>query len=431
MQSDIAPPTMGPNKKLNRQTMRSERLLGHSINDARRRLLGYKEIAGSDDLPSLEASATIHPILPIGQNTGKVGRKLGFWQNWSKRRKLVTSISSIILLVGGVGIGYVTFIQKSSAPDIEKVALKVQAEPPPKPKTVASPLSGVQVTPELATRPVTGIMIENSLDARPQSGLQDAGVVFEAIAEGGITRFMALFQDTTPGYIGPVRSLRPYYIDFAAPFDAGIAHVGGSPEALAQIRSGGKDLDQFFNAGSYWRVGSRRAPHNMYTSFERLDALNQKKGYISSKFVSWPRKEDKAVTVPTAKSIDIAISSVNYNSHYDYDAATNSYLRSEGGRPHIATNAEADPAGQQLRPKVVLVLIMPYSTAGKYSVYGTNGSGVMYVFQDGTATEGKWNKADRASQFTFTDLAGKPLALNAGQTWITPLAAASKVSYKP
>lgn len=410
--------------------MRSARLRGQTIYDARKRLLGYRSFSRDDEVAASELKSGSHPPLPIGKSSGKTNQKSRLWHHWSKRQKLIASICSILLLTVGSGLIYANFIQKP-APVIQKVTSTPKAEPPPKPKTVASPLSGVQVAPELAARPVTAIMIENSLDARPQSGLAEAGVIYEAIAEGGITRFIALFQEASPAYIGPVRSLRPYYIDFAAPFDAGIAHVGGSPEALAQIRSGGKDLDQFFNAGSYWRVGSRRSPHNLYTNFERLDSLNQSKGYTGSKFVSWPRKEDKAVTVPTAKAIDIAISSVNYNSHYDYDAGTNSYLRSQGGRPHIITSAEADGAGKQLGPKVLIVLVMPYSTSGKYSVYGTNGSGVMYVFQDGIATEGKWSKPDRTSQFTFTDLSGQPLKLNAGQTWITPLPVASKVSYTP
>jgi hypothetical protein len=276
-------------------------------------------------------------------------------------------------------------------------------------------------------------MVENSLDARPQSGLNDAGIVFEAIAEGGITRFVSLFQDGQPQYLGPVRSLRPYYIDWAAAFDASIAHVGGSPDALAQIRSGGKDLDQFFNSGSYWRQPTRVAPHNVYTSFERLDALNKSKGYISSHFTSWPRKNDKKLAVPTAKAIDVNISSALYNSHYDYDTASNSYLRSEGGKPHIITNAQADTAGQQLHPKVVVVLVMPYSIVDRsgHSGYATTGSGAAYIFQDGAVTQGNWSKGERGSQFSFTDANGQPIKLNMGQAWVTAVAQAGMVVYHP
>jgi hypothetical protein len=210
-----------------------------------------------------------------------------------------------------------------------------------------------------------------------------------------------------------------------------VAHVGGSPDALAQIRSGGKDLDQFFNSGSYWRQPTRPAPHNVYTSFQRMDALNQKKGYTASRFSSWPRKEDKKLAQPTAKSINIAISSALYNSHYDYDAASNSYLRSEGGKPHMITATPGDKIGQQLHPKVVVVLILPYHLSGKYSVYGTSGSGPAYIFQDGGVTQGNWTKADRPGQISFTDASNQPIKLNAGQTWVTALSAANKLTYSP
>jgi hypothetical protein len=219
-----------------------------------------------------------------------------------------------------------------------------------------------------------------------------------------------------------VRSLRPYYIDWATPFDAGIVHVGGSPDALAQIRNGGKDLDQFFNSGSFWRESSRQAPHDVYTSFAKLDALNKSKGYTSSTFTSWGRKEDQKLATPSAKTIDMAISSAAFNVHYDYDAASNSYLRSEGGAVHLATPS-VKGAGVQLAPKVVIAMIVPHSIVDSsgHSGYGVNGSGAVYVFQDGGFTAGTWSKADRSSQIVFNDSAGQEIKLNAGQTWVTAL----------
>lgn len=357
--------------------------------------------------------------------------KLGYWRRlkawWGSlsRNWRFAIISGALLLFGAGALGYFFLISAKSEPVLE---ITKQEKPPP--TTVASPLTGVQVQPELAQRTVTALMIENSMEARPQSGLMEAGMMFEAIAEGGITRFLALFQEGQPQYIGPVRSLRPYYIDWAAAFDAPIGHVGGSPDALSQIRSGGKDLDQFFNPGSYWRQPTRASPHNVYTSFERLDALNKAKGYTSSKFTPWPRKPDAPQAVPAAKGINVNISSGNYNSRYDYDAASNSYLRSQGGRPHIITSSADDKTGQQLKPKVVVVLMMPYSLSGKYSVYVTSGSGAALIFQDGGVSDATWTKADRASQFKFTDAAGKEVKFNAGQTWVVVVASRDRVTYE-
>lgn len=418
MLNDILPPRRPKTTPPSLAPMRSKRLQGHSRETARARL------AAEDFRSSTKNSQ------PAAKTPPPITRPPHFFWRLSKKQRIILS-SATALVFGMILSLFFMFFPPREPAKVQSPTLQVQAEPP-KPVNIASPLSGVMVAPELAKRPVTAVMIENSLDARPQSGLQDAGVVFEAIAEGGITRFMALFQDTTPQHIGPVRSLRPYYIDFATPFQAGIAHVGGSPEALAQIRNGGqRDLDQFFNAGAYWRNSGRAAPHNVYTSFEKLDALNLGKGYTGSQFTPWVRKEEQKLAVPTAAKIDIKISSTLYNVHYDYDAATNSYLRSEGGRPHISTSSAADAAGQQLKPKVVVALAVPYSLSGKYSVYGINGSGTMFVFQDGGVTQGTWTKADRGSQFIFKDAAGNPLALNAGQTWVSLVASPDRVTSAP
>lgn len=291
-----------------------------------------------------------------------------------------------------------------------------------------SPLTGLPVDAVTAQNPITGVMIENSETARPQSGLIDAGVVFEAVAEGGITRFLMLFQDTSPDYIGPVRSVRPYYIKWANGFDAPIAHVGGSGDALAMIRApGGKDLDQFFNPAPYWRISSRPAPHNMYSSIPQLRALQDKKGWSTSKFTGFERKaKEQPVATPTAKTIDFNISGPIYNSHYDYDAASNSYLRSEGGKPHTD-----EKSGHQIQAKVVIGLVMPQGNNGIYTTYETIGSGHVYVFQDGVVTEGTWEKTSNESQFVFKDTSGAVIKLNAGKTWLTVIGATSRVTFKP
>lgn len=301
-----------------------------------------------------------------------------------------------------------------------------KVEEPPKPTTVPSRLTGVQVAPELNNLPTTGVMIENSPDARPQSGLYEAGLIVEAIAEGGITRFLALYLDTKPGYIGPVRSVRPYYLDFLVPFDAAIAHAGGSGPALAEIRAQGiKDIDHGANGAAFQRVSGRYAPHNLYTSRDALLEAQTKRGYTSSTFTSWPRKQDKPSAAPNARAVDINVSGFLYNSHYDWDQPSNSYLRSEGGKPHMD-----EKAGKQLNPKVIVALVMTHRYAGIYSVYGTTGSGKMYIFQDGVVTEGTWHKPDRKSQFKFTDASGGTLSLNAGQTWVTLITGPDAIKHK-
>jgi hypothetical protein len=412
---DIKPPAESGSSPRKRKTMPSFRRHGHSVES---------EFASVTEVGANETAAA-NPKVPK--------RRFQRWHNLSKKKKIGAGVAvALLIFVGSIGI-FALLDKKPPPKQLTNVAIKTEPIPPPAPTTVASPLTGIQVAPDLAKRPVTAVMIENSPDARPQSGLQDAGVVFEAIAEAGITRFMGLFQEGQPSYVGPVRSLRPYYIDFASPFNASIAHVGGSPDALAQIRAGGKDLDQFFNGGYYHRISSRVAPHNVYTSFANFDKLNQSKGYTSSVFTPWVRKEPKALAAPTASKIDVTISSALYNSHYDYDPVGNVYMRSEGGKPHNMQLTEDPKSIFQLRPRVVVALVMSYSVLDKagHSGYGINSSGSMLVFQDGGVTAGSWSKADRNSMFVFKDSAGNPLPLNTGQVWVVAVTSAGAVKYTP
>ncbi len=309
-----------------------------------------------------------------------------------------------------------TALVAAFAPQKLPDSLKVTSYKKPDP-VYYSPLTGNKVADEAAAKQVaTAIMIENSPDARPHSGLKQAGVVYEAIAEGGITRFLAIYQEAKPQLIGPVRSLRMYYLDWATPYNASIAHIGGSAAALAEVRNGKyKDIDQFFNAGSYWRATDRYAPHNVYTSFEKLDALNASKGYKESTFTAWPRQDGKPAATPNATSITINISSAWYNTHYQYDADNNVYLRSIGGE------ASNDREEGRITPNVVIAIKVNMTKVmedGWRESITTTGSGDATVFQNGIATAAKWSKGSRTEQIKFTDTEGKEIKLNRGQTWI-------------
>lgn len=345
----------------------------------------------------------------------KKQRKFHVWpRNWStKKKRIATAILAITLILIAAGAGYWWYSSHRNKP----VETQAAQEEKPAPTTEASTLTGVQVPIGTNNRGVIGVMIENSPDARPQSGLKDAGVVYEAVAEGGITRFLGLYQEAAPDYVGPVRSARPYFVEWLAPYLASYGHVGGSPEATALIKQMNiRDLDQFYNPSAYHRINSRYAPHNMYTSIPALYQLAEQKGYIDSKFNGFARKEPAPANPPTASSIDLNISSALYNVHYDYNAATNTYNRVLGGKPHVD-----EKSGAQLSPNVVVAIVMPSSVHadGVHTVYQTTGSGPVYIFQDGTITQGTWHKANGNAQFTFTDGNGQTLPLNPGQTWMT------------
>jgi Protein of unknown function (DUF3048) N-terminal domain/Protein of unknown function (DUF3048) C-terminal domain len=395
------------------------------------------EVAAQDDLiEEIDIAEEAPPVAPKSNGKGGRGKILEKLHiSWPFGRKEWLILAALLILAAGTASYFLTR-DTSKVVSSPVKAKKIVA----KPKTVASTLTGVQVDPAVNQRPVTAVMIENSKDSRPQSGLSEAGVVFEAIAEGGITRFLALFQDTSPGDVGPVRSARPYYVQWAMGFDAGYAHVGGSPEAIQKIRDlGVKDLDQFYNSGAYRREAGRPAPHNVYTSVDALLQLQQSKGYNASTYKGFERKPVivkkkkpiKKATQPTdnsAKTVDFTISGALYNVHYDYDAASNSYKRSMAGGPHTDNNG-----GKQISPTVVIGLVVPYSihSDGKHSVYGVIGSGEAYIFQAGVVTKGTWTKNGEKDQILFTDSTGQPIQLEAGQTWLTALADAGRVKYTP
>jgi hypothetical protein len=357
-------------------------------------------------------------------------KKRKFPIKWPLTKKQLLAVALIVVLLLGTG-GYLGYKQLHK---IKKIAaVKTVYNIPPKPITVPSDLTGLPVNPSVNKLPVTAVMIENSLDARPQSGLSQAGVVFEAVAEGGVTRFMAVYQDTAPTDVGPIRSARPYYVAWALGFDASYAHVGGSPDGLADISAWGvHDLNEFYNGSSYHRIASRAAPHNVYTGIPTLNQLEATKGYTSSTYTSWPRTVAAPLKVPTASTINLSLSGPDYNPTFTYDASTNSYNRSQTGSPMIDAYNNT-----QVSPKVVIAAVIPEtsgaldSSGAYYSNYSFVGSGQADIFQNGGVTVGQWTKSSNTSQIMFTTTNSKPLPLVPGQVWITAVTTASSISYTP
>lgn len=341
--------------------------------------------------------------------------------NKHKKLSIFAGVILLIALSAGIKILFLSAAELPAEPPKmeEKVEVIVA---PPEPTTFPSPLTGVEVSKEQSERPLTAFIIENSPDARPQSGLNEAGIVFEAIAEGGITRFGVVYQENAPTEVGPVRSVRPYFLDWLKPYGATMGHVGGSRSGLSIVRDGSwRDMDQFSYSKTYWRSNKRKAPHNVYTSFERVDAFNKNKDYSLQDFAGWPRKADGPVPAAETRvgQIKLNISSASYNSIFTFDESSNSYVRAEGGKPHL------DVSGTQLNAKVVVAMISPYSVVneidGARLRYKTSGSGQAFVFQDGSVQEVTWNKTGASGKLTFTDVNGAELVFNKGKVWITAL----------
>lgn len=357
-----------------------------------------------------------HLRQPITTNSKKPAKPSFLKKHWAGG--VIIAVSCLMT----AGLVYALTIQIK----FPEPAPVVQIKSKPKPQKFYSSLSHIEVPDQTATnQAVTAIMIENSPSARPQSGIKDAEIVFEAIAEGGITRFLCLYQINKPQLIGPVRSLREYYVDWLTPFQPSVAHVGGSAEALKMIRNGSyRDIDQFFNGQYYWRATDRYAPHNVYTTFAKLDALNKAKGYTSSTVDSFARQITKPPKESeiTVKNIDLKISGPLYNVRYTYDPKTNTYHRQVGGRAHL------DREKGQITPTTVIAIktnMQRVLQDGYREQITTIGQEKAYIFQNGQVIEATWKKPARDKQIRFYDSKNQEIAINTGQVWITAIPNAS------
>jgi hypothetical protein len=381
---------------------------------------------GDDDIPLDPTDLTLDreklaTTTVLDENAEKRTNK-----RMSKKQLII--LLSILFFVAAAVAAYFVFskvLHKPKAATSQATSTKVVAKVIT-PTTAPAPITGKDTTIESAKKPVTAIMIENSIAARPQSGLYDADMVVEAVAEGGISRFVALFQQGDPKAIGPIRSARPYYVEIARTFDAAYVHAGGSDDGLQRIKDlGVKDMSAFEDNGTYIRTSDRPAPHNLYSAMSNIDLRRTQLGFTSSTFTQWKHKNDTPQT-PTVSTIHFTLSSPAFNPDFTYDAATNSYKRSEGGEPQIDAKA-----GLQVIPKVVIGLMTSKGQNGEYSTYRLTGSGDIQVFQDGIMSTGTWTKDTPTSQFVFKDKNGLEFAFNKGQVWMTLLGGSSDISVQP
>jgi len=331
------------------------------------------------------------------------------------------------------------------------------------PKTEECPLNGalhskIQREKWEKRRPL-GIMVENSTDARPQSGLSFADIVYEVVAEGGITRFLAIYycQDASP--VGPVRSARIYFIKLLQEYGQYplYAHVGGAntpgpADALGEIVNLGwasyNDLNQFsipfpYFWRDYERLPNRATEHTVYSSTAKLWQYAKEKRKLSNVdedgilwnkgFTSWLFKDDEE----KAKRGEVNKISFgfwdnlasDFKVDWTYDKEKNVYERVNGGKPHIDKNTE-----KVLTAKNVIIIFSKESPAndgypGGHLLYKIVGSGNGIVFQDGKASKITWNKDDEETRMKFYDQNGKEVELVRGPIWIEILPIGNEVSY--
>ncbi len=269
------------------------------------------------------------------------------------------------------------------------------------------------------SRPLA-VVIENHPDARPQSGLAKADLVYETLAEGGITRFLAVYQSQKADNIGPIRSARTYFSEIADELGAVFVHVGGNSDALADLKMGDYphllNMDQFFHGDYFHRITQRLAPHNVYSSTTKLQAfILASKSADKAEFGPWLYTDNFSGTQP-AEKITVSFSYPEYEASYVYDAARQAYERFLAGKPHVDAEGQIPIYAKNII--VQSVRTWPVQTDTPLSIgMDLDGGGQAYVFSSGRMLAGTWKKA-AGDRTRYYDEQGREIQLSRGATWI-------------
>jgi hypothetical protein len=335
------------------------------------------------------------------------------------------------------------------------------------PRDQICPLDGAKYTKQEKDvwdkrRPLA-VMIENSAEARPHSGISRADIVYETLAEGFITRFMAVFYCNTPFEnitIAPVRSARTYFIDWVSEYDALYNHVGGAnrnnaenmiktdprADALGQIdRYGIKDLDQFgISYPDCYRNPDRLdhpalTEHTMVCFSDNLYKIAEKKGWTNvdedgipwdKNFKMWSFKDDAPEgDRGTTNSVKLVFAPGydKYDVVWEYDKPTNAYKRVNGALPHMDLEADTQITAKNI--VVQLTKMIGPIDENLHFLYTTIGKGKALIFQDGKVIVGSWEKKSRVGRTVFYGPTGKEIEFVRGPIWIEVLYREEDITY--
>jgi hypothetical protein len=278
------------------------------------------------------------------------------------------------------------------------------------------------------SRPLA-IMIENSEGARPQTGLDKAKIVYEVLAEGGITRFLAFYYDQEAEVVGPIRSARPYFVDKSLEHQAIYVHVGGSEEAANFIKEERIDqINEFEDFQPFWRTQDRKPPHNLYTSTIKLRDEAYKLGYvemIKKQDYQFETDSNEILTGKPTTSIVIPYNST-YTVSYKYKPDLTKYLRFINNEPHIDAQTK-----KQLVVDNIIIQFAPtkiIDAEGRLAI-DFIGKGKGIIFFKGSSEEISWEKLNLESRTVFLNKEGNRMALIPGNVWIQVVPSDLEVQY--
>jgi hypothetical protein len=360
------------------------------------------------------------------------------------QKLLVTLVICGVIVGTGALVSYLIVLQEGKAetftiPDMIRAqpatgvyAADIPVSKPNPPRDTPNPINGELFTKaefeEFSSRYPIAVMIENHVDARPQSGYNSADLVFETLAEGGITRTMAIFWSRSSSEIGPVRSARQYYLEWLMPFDPLYMHIGQAYSDDPRVDANGniykyniKSLDVY---GAFWRVQDRFSPHNAYTSTDLMYQKAEQYGYTGSPepITSWKFKADAPLDQRGSNTTATLLffEQLNNNGLYDvtwsYDKNRNVYLRSNNGTEY--TDATTD---EQVFAKNVIIQRVNVALAfddKAHLIITTIGEGDAIILRDGRVIYGTWKKSSLEERTKYYDTDGEEIVFNRGITWV-------------
>lgn len=299
------------------------------------------------------------------------------------------------------------------------------------PKVIPQPEPVLQIF-KGENRPIA-VMIDNETGAWPQAGLQDAYMIYEIIIEGGQTRMMAIFKDKEPTKVGPIRSSRHYFVEYAMEQGAIYAHFGWSPKAEATIKTNNVNNinGMFYDGGKFWREGS--GYHTSFTNVKNLREIATDSKYLTiSKSEPEYKYSVKEYNLETGKEVEslILTYSPSRNTSYVYDSDKKVFMRSMNGEKHT----DRVTKDQYFAKNIIVIKVNNYTMnssgdKGRQEIEN-KGTGTGYYLTNGKVIDITWSKKDINSKTYLYDLEGKEIILNDGLTFMQVVPTGNSVNIK-
>ena len=337
-----------------------------------------------------------------------------------KKKKIILILVTTLVILALAGIlGFKIWKDKSNTEPIESPTNQVEEE-----NEVAEPVVEEKKINIFNgnERPIA-VMIDNHKGAWPQAGLNKAYMVYEIIVEGGETRLMPVFKGQKLAEIGPIRSSRHYFLDYALENDAIYVHYGWSPQAKRDISSLGVNNINGITYGKsqFWRVTTKSAPHNVLTSTDSILSIAKSKGYAttlnSESILNYVSEDVKLEDGANAEKITIPYSTL-HKVQYKYDSKTGRYIRYARG-----TVQKDYSTKENITTKNIIVEFVENSTLNDGSKKGRQtisniGTYKGYYITNGKAIKINCTKSTRKAKTVYRDLNGNVINVNDGNTWV-------------